>query len=89
MGNRSGGSLQRLAPGQSGGQSPTGPALHGQSPVNDEGRKDQGVSLAESDPVAGSLAIEDLDSTTVISAGSQLKLLYRPENLPVRSAAAL
>jgi hypothetical protein len=75
MGNRSGGSLQRLAPGQ--------------SPVHDEGRKDQGVSLAESDPVAGSLAIEDLDPTTVISAGGQLQLLRRAENLAVRSAAAL
>src|ERR1700730_5844655 len=40
--------------------------------MHDEGRKDQCVSLAESDPVAGPLAIKDLDPATVISAVGQL-----------------
>ena len=80
---------QRIPPGQPGDQSPTGSVLCRQSPANDKGRKAQSVSLAESDPVAGSLAIEDLDPAAVISTGRQLTLLCRPENLPVRSAAAL
>src|SRR6266481_3215744 len=65
-------SLQGLGPGQPGNQSPTGPALHGQRPMHEEGRKDQCVALAESDPVAGPLAIKDLDPAAVISAAGQL-----------------
>src|SRR6266446_1197193 len=65
-------SLEGLGPGQPGDQGPTGPALHGQRPVHDEGRKEQCVPLAESDPVAGPLAIKDLDPAAVISAAGQL-----------------
>ena len=65
-------SLQWLSPGQPGDQGPTNPALHRQRPMHDEGRKDQHVSLAESDPVAGPLTIEDLDPAAVISPGGQL-----------------
>src|SRR6266481_2989507 len=65
-------SLQGLGPGQPGDQGPTGPALHGQRPMHDKGRKEQRVALAESDPVAGPLAIKDLDPAAVISAARQL-----------------
>src|SRR6266478_5937266 len=65
-------SSEGLWAGQPRHQSPTGPALHGQRPMHDEGRKDQCVALAESDPVAGPLAIKDLDPAAVISAAGQL-----------------
>src|SRR6266446_2121943 len=65
-------SLQGLGPGQPRDQRPASTALHGQRPVHDEGRKDQRVALAESDPVAGPLAIKDLYPAAVISAAGQL-----------------
>src|SRR5271156_6962994 len=65
-------SSEGLEPSQPGDQGPPSTALHGQRPVHDEGRKDQRVSLAESHPVAGPLAIKDLGPAAVISASGQL-----------------
>src|SRR6266487_253142 len=65
-------SLQRRRPGEPGDQGPTGAALHGQCPMHDEGRKNHCVALAESNPVAGPLAIEHLDAPAVVPAAGEL-----------------
>src|SRR6516165_5082128 len=59
-------------PGEPRNQSPTRTAPHGKRPVHHKGRTDHGGSQPESDPVVGPLAIEDLDSATLISARGQL-----------------
>ena len=69
---KSGRSFERLGPGQPGDQGPAGTALHRQCPVHDEGWKHQGISLAESNPVAGPFAMENLDAAALVSAVGQL-----------------